>query len=204
VSRLLAPRLQRLRFTLFAPFYDAVVRLDGARRRSLELLALGPGERVLLLGAGTGADLPLLPDGVQALVTDITPAMLDRARRRARPGHELAVMDAMALDLPDASFDAAVLHLILALVPDPGRALAEASRAVRPGGRIVVLDKGLAPGQEASPLRRAASFVTRLVASDINLRLGTLIAESGAPVTVVHDEVVGFGGLLRATLLARH
>jgi phosphatidylethanolamine/phosphatidyl-N-methylethanolamine N-methyltransferase len=79
----------RLRYTLWAPFYDFVALFGRQRRRSIALLGLQPGERVLLLGAGTGADLPLIPAGVEVLATDLTPAMLDRARPRVRPGIEL-------------------------------------------------------------------------------------------------------------------
>lgn len=203
MSILLSPALQRLRFTLFAPFYDVFVRLDGARRRSLDRLGLAAGERVLLVGAGTGADLPLLPAGVQAVATDVTPAMLDRARGKARGEVRFAVMDAMNLDLPDASFDAAILHLILALLPDPARCLAETVRVLRPGGRIAVLDKFLPENASAGPLRRGVNAGTRLLATDINRRLGDIVRDSGAPVRVVHDEPAAFGGVIRAVLLRR-
>ena len=63
-------RWNRIRYTLWAPAYDLVAGLGRQRRRSLGLLALRPGERVLLIGAGTGADLPFLPAGVEALATD--------------------------------------------------------------------------------------------------------------------------------------
>lgn len=200
---LLSPGLQRLRFTLFAPFYDVFVRLEGPRRCSLDRLALKGGERVLLVGAGTGADLPLLPPGVRAVATDVTPAMLARAKGKARGDVRFAVMDAMNLDLPDATFDAAVLHLILALLPDPARCLAEAVRVVRPGGRIAVLDKFLPEGASAGLLRRCVNAGTRLLATDINRRLGDIVRDSGAPVRVVHDETAAFAGLVRAVSLRR-
>jgi phosphatidylethanolamine/phosphatidyl-N-methylethanolamine N-methyltransferase len=56
----------RIIYRLWAPLYDATVGhffLPG-RRRAIELLNLQPGERVLLVGVGTGADLALLPPGV--------------------------------------------------------------------------------------------------------------------------------------------
>ena len=55
-------------YRLWAPIYNSTVNhffLPG-RKRALELLDLQPGERVLLVGVGTGADLPLLPAGVDA------------------------------------------------------------------------------------------------------------------------------------------
>ena len=83
-------RWNRIRYTLWAPFYDLVVGFGSQRRRSIELLSLQPGDRVLIVGAGTGADLPFLPPGVVGLATDLTPAMLERARPRLRLGLEVA------------------------------------------------------------------------------------------------------------------
>ncbi len=106
-----ATRRNRLRYTLWSPGYDLVVRrLDGLRRRSIDGLRLQAGERLLIVGAGTGLDLPPPPAGLSVLATDLTPAMLARARPRAGPGVELRVMDAQRLELPDASFDAALLR----------------------------------------------------------------------------------------------
>ncbi|MFZ5788806.1 MAG: class I SAM-dependent methyltransferase [Acidobacteriota bacterium] len=203
MSVLLSPSAQKLRFTLFAPFYDSFVRMEGPRRRSLDRLALRSGERVLLVGAGTGADLPLLPPGVRAVATDVTPAMLARARGKARGDVRFAVMDAMDLDLPDAAFDAAILHLILALLPDPARCLAETARVVRPGGRIAVLDKFLPENGSAGLLRRVVNAGTRVLATDINLRVGDIVRDSRAPLRIAHDEPAAFAGLVRSVLLRR-
>src|SRR5690606_22440154 len=76
-------RWNRLRYTLYAPFYDAVVPFHRQRRRSIGLLQLQPGERVLIDGAGTGADLDYIPGGVEITATDLTPAMVDRITARA-------------------------------------------------------------------------------------------------------------------------
>jgi phosphatidylethanolamine/phosphatidyl-N-methylethanolamine N-methyltransferase len=193
----------RSRYTLWAPIYDFVARFGRQRRRSLALLDLRPGERVLLVGAGTGSDLPLIPPDVAVLVTDLTPAMLDRARSRARSGIELRVMDGQALDLPDASFDAVILHLILAVIPDPVACLREAARVLRPGGRIVIFDKFLPDGALPSLPRRIANAVTRRLFSDINRRMGEILQEAGAPLRVEHDEPAFLGAAFRILLLRK-
>jgi ubiquinone/menaquinone biosynthesis C-methylase UbiE len=54
--------------------------------------------------------------------------------------------DAQRLDLPDAAFDAALSTFTLCTVPDPGAALAEVARVLRPGGDMHFLEHGLAPG----------------------------------------------------------
>ena len=198
-----AIRWNRLRYTLWSPGYDLVVRrLDRLRRRSIEGLSLQAGERVLIVGAGTGLDLPLLPAGVSVLATDLTPAMLERARPRLRPGVELRVMDAQRLELPDASFDAAILHLIVAIVPDPAACLREAARVVRPGGRIAVFDKFLPDGARPSLARRIANVVTEALATGLNRRLADVIRDSGAELRIERD-AWAWGGLFRIALLRR-
>ena len=196
--------LNRLRYTLWAPGYDLVgKRFDPLRRRSIGLLDLRPGERVLIVGGGTGCDLPFLPAGVLAVCTDLTAAMLDKARRRARPGIEFAVMDGQALEFEDGSFDAVLLHLILAVIPDPARCLAEAARVLRAGGRIAVFDK-FVPDRQSVPLwRHAANLATNLLATDITRRLGDILAASGAPLQVTHDEAVGVSGFFRIVLMRK-
>lgn len=197
-----ATRWNRIRYTLWAPLYDVAVRaMRGLRRRSLRVLDARPGERVLVVGAGTGEDLPLLPEGVVVLATDLTPAMLERARAKARPGQELRVMDGQALDLPDASFDAVVLHLIVTVLPDPVRCLAEASRVLRVGGRMVILDKFVRRGARPPLLRRLANRFTRLLFTDITLELEPLLERSSAPLAVVSDEWVS--GFFRVVLLRK-
>jgi phosphatidylethanolamine/phosphatidyl-N-methylethanolamine N-methyltransferase len=193
----------RLRYTLWASFYDLVVRFGRQRRRAVELLALRAGEDVLIVGAGTGADLPYLPPHVRVVATDLTPAMLERARPKARPGVRLEVMDAHRLDLPDGAFDAVLLHLILAVVPDPVACLSEASRVLRPGGRISVFDKFVPEGGRPSFARRIVNLPARLLATDITRVLEDVLAASAAPLRKEHDEPAGLGGAFRLVVLRK-
>lgn len=189
----------RLRYTLYAPVYDlAVARLPifrRGRRRSIEMAAFRPGERVLLVAAGTGLDLAYLPAGVAVVATDVTPAMVARLRARARAlGRDVTaeVMDAGRLAYPDASFDGVVLHLALAVVPDPLAAIREVVRVLRPGGRVAVFDKFLPDGAAPSTLRRAAGAVARVVATDLDRELGPLLDAAG--LRAVARESAGLGG----------
>jgi phosphatidylethanolamine/phosphatidyl-N-methylethanolamine N-methyltransferase len=194
-------RWNRLRYTLWAPVYDLLVRVMAApRRASLRLLDPRPGERVLIVGAGTGADLPLLPDGCPVLATDLTPAMLGRARRRIRPGAHLAVMDGHRLAVPDGAFDCVVLHLVLAVVPEPGRCLREAARALRAGGRIVVFDKFVRARRVPLPLR-LLNLPVRVLFTDMTRRFEDVLEASGVDLVVEHDRPALSGGLYRHLLL---
>ena len=186
----------RLRYSLWAPHYDKVTRFPAERQRSLALLDLQPGERLLIVGCGTGADLPFVPAGVGVLATDLTPAMLQQARAHARPEIEYRLMDGMALDLPDGKagsgpgdgFDAALLHMVLEVIPDPARCLAEVARVLRPGGRLAVFDKFLAESARPGALRRAGLALLDFVFTSTNRRMGEILAASGAPLVVETDE----------------
>ena len=149
-------RALRRAYTLWATFYDAVVYfLRWSRRRSFALLGVRPDDTVLLVGCGTGSDFEFLPAAARTVAVDLTPAMLRKAQRRIGDRRiHLAEMDAMRLGLPDNTFDKTVLHLILAVVPDPVATLQEAERVTRPGGMLVVLDKFWnRPGPPPWPLR---------------------------------------------------
>jgi phosphatidylethanolamine/phosphatidyl-N-methylethanolamine N-methyltransferase len=111
-------------------------------------------------------------------------------------------MDAQQLDLPDASFDAALLHLILAIVPDPLACLRETARVVRPGGRVAVFDKFVADGERPSLLRRAANVLAEPLATDLTRALGELLRESRAPLGVESD-ASAWGGFFRIVRLRR-
>lgn len=195
-------RWNRLRYTLYAPFYDLVGRrLGRGRRRALELLEVREGERVLIVGCGTGLDLELLPRGARVTAVDLTPAMVEKTRARAAAlGMQVdaRVMDAARLELPDASFDCVILHLILAVVPDPYSTAREAARVLRPGGRASVFDKFLPDEGEPSLLRRAANVLTNVFATEINRRLGDILA--GTRLQVVRNEASVFGGAFRVVI----
>lgn len=194
----------RLRYTVIAPIYDAVVRLSRQRRRSIGLLDLRPGERLLISGSGTGADLPFIPAGVEVHAVDITPAMVERTRRRAAQlgcDVEARVGDAQALEYPDAWFDAVVLHLIVAVAPDGRRVLEEAARVLKPGGRAVVFDKFAPEGKRPSLLRRVLNVATRVVATEITRQLEPLVRGTG--LEIVRREPAAPAALFEIALLRK-
>jgi SAM-dependent methyltransferase len=73
---------------------------------------------------------------VHVISTDLSPVMVEAARRRGLPDVEHRVMDMQAIDLPDASVDGVVSRYGYMLVPDPALALQETRRVLRPGGRL--------------------------------------------------------------------
>lgn len=197
----------QVRYSMWAPWYDrivAAVGFDAARRTSIDRLALMPGARVLVAGAGTGLDLPHLPSTSRITAIDITPGMLARLRERARElGRQVDVrnVDARHLPFDDEEFDAVVMHLILAVMPDPEQGLREAARVVRRGGRIAVFDKFLRDDEAPSVKRRLLNLVAKPLFSDMNRRLGPLVAGTG--LVIERDEPVAMAGMYRIATLRK-
>ena len=191
----------------WAPFYDQVIGrwpgLNRARRRFLSIAGLRPGERALFVGVGTGLDLPLVPEDLEVVGVDLSPEMLERAKLMAknRPSIRLLRMNAENLAFPEGSFDAVFLHLILSVVEHPRRALAEAVRVLRPGGRCLILDK-------FAPVHRRPSGIRRLL-NRVATRLGTDIERSwepwaeGLPVVKEREEAALLGGSYRIICLRK-
>jgi phosphatidylethanolamine/phosphatidyl-N-methylethanolamine N-methyltransferase len=85
--------------------------------------------------------------------------------------------DAQRLPFADNSFDSAVLHLILAVVPQPAHCFAEIARVLKPGGEVLVFDKFLRRGQTAL-LRRLANPLMRRIATRLDVVFEDLLSEA--------------------------
>ncbi len=111
-------------------------------RAVLAALDAQPGDEVLDIGCGSGVYARVLTErGASVTATEFAPTPLALARRNLgalAAQVELRLEDAQALTLPDESFDRALLTEVIEHVPDPGRAVAEAARVLRPGGVLAV------------------------------------------------------------------
>ncbi len=116
----------------------------------LDAAALAPGHRVLDLASGTGepalsAARRVAPNG-HVTATDLVPAMLAGAARRARAqGLENIAFehaDMEALPFPDRCFERVTCRFGVMFVPDPVRAMRDARRVLVPGGRIALMAWG--------------------------------------------------------------
>jgi phosphatidylethanolamine/phosphatidyl-N-methylethanolamine N-methyltransferase len=193
-------------YSIWAPIYDVFVdrATRAARRRSIARLGDVSGQEILLPGVGSGLDLPHLSPGARYHGLDLTPAMLARARRLAGSlDLDIRLHEGDAMDLPFDSerFDAVVLHLILAVVPDPSRALTEAVRVARPGAKLLILDKFLRPGQRA-PLRRMINPVISRLATRTDVVFEDLLAQH-RNLRVIEDTPALAGGWFRHIVLEK-
>ena len=117
--------------------------LGVARLRKM-LLSKATG-KVLEVACGTGQNLPLFEPNSEITAVDLSPKMLELARKNAIEhglNVNLAVMDAENLEFADGSFDTVVSTLSTCTFPNPVKALQEIKRVCRPDGLILLLEHG--------------------------------------------------------------
>ena len=137
----------RKKYDAFASKFDyaeAIPELLGVKKLRRRLLA-GASGNVLEVGVGTGKNLRYYPRACQITAVDLSPGMLEIARRRANKlGVDVTfhVMDAEALAFVDQSFDTVVDSLNLCTFIEPLIALRELARVCRADGRILLLEHG--------------------------------------------------------------
>lgn len=163
--------------------------------RLIKLLPLVASDRLLDVGTGTGRILEIFGDKVShALGIDLSREMLAVARANLeRCGLANCLVrhgDMYKLPVPTASFDAVTFHQVLHFADDPGAAIKEAARVLRPGARLVIVD--FAPHQLESlrtdHAHRRLGFATEEVAGwcrAAGLRLVESADLAGDPLTVM-------------------
>lgn len=195
----------RIRYSLYTPVYDIIGKLfNNFRKQSIENLRIKAGENVLLVGAGTGLDIPYINAEAKVTATDITPSMIAIIKKRAaKSGRAVQahVMDGQRLSFPDAVFDKVILHLILAVIPDPVKCLKEVERVLKPGGEITVFDKFLPPGKKKTIMRKLLNYLTSTLFSDINRDFDHLVTSTR--LSSEEDTAVGLSGNFRIIRLKK-
>jgi ubiquinone/menaquinone biosynthesis C-methylase UbiE len=148
-----------LRNRRYAPYRERVTR----RARG----------RVLELGIGSGLNLRHYPAAAQQVVgVDPSARLLALAGKAERPPAlelELHALDAARLPFPDASFDSVLMSWVLCSVQDVPAALAEVRRVLRPAGRVLFVEHGLAPDPRVRAWQQRLTPVWRHLAGNCHL-----------------------------------
>ena len=175
----------------------------------LTAAALRPGETVLDLGSGAGFDAFLAAREVGAsgrvIGVDMTPEMLERARRNAESGGfdnvEFRAGRIEALPVDDASVDVIISNCVINLVPDKGAVYREVARVLRPGGRAIISDIVLDAPLPPVIADSVAAFTGCVAGAELRADYLRTIAAAGlVDIEVVNDR--GFGEMAVAMVPA--
>ena len=155
-----------------ARFYDIFdLPFEHARYRPLRRVLLdGLSGTLLDAGVGTGCNFPFYPDGSKVTGIDLSPAMLDRARRRKDKlgtAVDLREMNVMEMDFADDSFDGIISTFLFCVLDAEHQqpALEELRRVCHPGGTIRILEYAISE----NPLQR---FIMKLWAPWVRFAYG--------------------------------
>lgn len=178
----------------YARVYD---RLFGrifqhSREAAVRDLNVGPDERVLEVGVGTGLCLPSYPRHCKITAIDLSDAMLVKARDRVR-AHNLAHVTLMRMDAGDMTFadglfDIVVAAYVITAVPDYRKVMSEMIRVCRPGGRIVLLNHFTHNTKLVAAFERAISPLCKHIGFRTDLSVANVL--DGWPLLMERDERV--------------
>jgi len=186
-------------YTRWAGAYDllasAAPGMGAIRQRGVDWLALDPGETVVEMGCGTGANLPYLREAVgprgRLVGVDLAGGALDRARSRIRrAGWENVTLlrgDAARPALRDA--DALLATFVAGMFEDPERVADRWCDLLAPGGRIVLLNARRSDHSLAAPLNLAFRGFVRLASPGNRLSRGSPARDLERAVETTQDAV---------------
>lgn len=140
--------------------------------------------RVVEIGFGSGLNVKYYPSEIDVVLA-VEPAAAARrlSRKRVAAGNvvvEHVGLDGQSLPLADESCDAALSTFTLCTVPDPGAALDEILRVLRPGGSLHFLEHGIAPDSGVATWQRRLEPLQRRLADGCHLTRDTADLVIGA------------------------
>ena len=197
----------RNRYQRISLVYDGMEILPERRYISWRerLWSLVRGPEVLEVGVGTGKNFSFYPDGVRVTGVDLTPGMLDRARKRAAVLNRdvtLLLGDAQNLEFPDSTFDTVVATFVFCSVSDPQLGLRELARVVKLDGQILLMEHVRSDKLLVGELMDILNpVVVRVTGSNINRRTVENVRRSGLLIERVED--LGTGDIFKLIIASR-
>jgi phosphatidylethanolamine/phosphatidyl-N-methylethanolamine N-methyltransferase len=173
-------------YNRLADVYDFVFGaiLQPGRERAVRSIVSRPGLRVLELGIGTGLTAPLYSRDWSVVGVDLSPAMLQHARKRIAElkldnSVRLVLADGAKLPFDDESFDVVLVPYVMSVVPDPIGVGVELRRVCRQSGQIILLNHFLSQDSVGARLERWISPLTAKIGFRTDLSLQWLLSGAG-------------------------
>jgi arsenite methyltransferase len=160
------------------------------------LASLKPGETVVDLGSGAGFDSFLaaqrVGSGGRIIGIDMTPEMIEKARRNAAKGGyrnvEFTLGEIESIPLPDGTADVIISNCVINLSPDKESVFREAFRILQPGGRLMVSDIVLLKPIPSAIQKNIAAYIGCISGALLKEEYLGLIEKAGFENITVHDE----------------
>ncbi len=165
--------------------------------RAQAIAKLPGGGRLLEIGAGTGLNFEHYPPGLIGVATEPSQAMIDIARRKARP-ERFYLVQSQAERLPFAgrTFDMALATLVLCSVVSAEEVLTELRRVVKPGGAVILLEHVRPSGLLGLIFDLLNQISVRLFADRFNRRTAETAAAAGLEVLEREKRLLGIINLI--------
>lgn len=177
----------------YARIYDRVFGpvFAPGRDMAIDMLAPQSGKRILEVGVGTGLSLPHYESDTRVVGIDISPDMLDIARKRVSEQNldhveALMEMDAENLSFENDGFDVVIAMYVASVVPNPDRLMAEMARVCKPGGDIMVINHFASENIVLRSLERGLSPLSGFVGFRPSMDLAELPCPDGFRQVGIH------------------
>ncbi len=202
-----ATALTRARYQRLSAIYDLMEKRSEKRYYPWrkQLWELVQGTEILEVGVGTGKNMPFYPVGIKLPAIDLTPGMLERARKRAvdlRLNIGLKIGDVQALEFSDSTFDAVVATFVFCSVPNPVLGLMELGRVLKPDGKIYLLEHMRLPSKTLGRLMDLINpLVVSIMGANINRRTLDNIQMAGLKIESVRN--LAMGGMFKMVVVQK-
>lgn len=195
-------------YKLWSPIYDVFFNRGiflKARKTIFKNVSFQPGEKVLFVGVGTGADIEQVPyRQLDITAIDYSQDMLHKAKQKF-PNSSISFiqMDAQQLNFPDNTFDYVIGSLLLSVVPDGEKAINEMVRVAKDDSYILLFDKFLPKGKNISIPKRMIRQIIKLLGTDIGLSFEELRKAIKQNHVVLEDADILFDGMYRKIVIQK-
>lgn len=189
-------------------FYDYIFNTGlflKARKEIFNEVSLDKGSKILVVGVGTGADLPyLLNKGYEITAVDFSTDMLKQSKKKyTDPSVTFREMDAQELLFENETFDFIVANLILTVVPDADKTIKEIVRVLKKNGRFLVFDKFVPKNKKMRAGQRILRPIIKVIGTDIGIDFNNIYKIVENTCEIIEDKNVMMKGLYRKILVKR-